>query len=119
VLAMRHGKEQAIAPAFATSALPLRLEADRRAHMNPRMGEIGRRAERFAARIAAPCPACAAPSFGAVRRDGGLRCSNCGNSTLLVAHIVHGCVQCGHESFHPRPNGRTHATPADCPECIP
>lgn len=99
---------------------PLRLEADMRAHMNPtRMAEIGRLAQKLATRIATPCPACEAPGFGVVRRDGRLNCSDCGSPTLLVAHLVHGCTQCSHELFHARPDGRTHATPADCPECNP
>jgi hypothetical protein len=62
-----------------------RIETDMRAHVNPtRMTEIGRLAATLAKRIATPCPSCAAPGFGIVRREAGLPCADCETPTTLV-----------------------------------
>lgn len=96
------------------------LETDMRAHMNPtRMAEIARLAERLAARLLTPCPACAAPGFGPVAETRGLACRDCGAPTLLIRDITHGCSACGHEQHQPRPDGMTRAEPQYCPECNP
>ena len=103
-----------------TCSRAARLETDMRAHLNPtRMAEIGKLAERLARRIATPCPACAAPGFGAVRNETGLRCEDCGARTQLVRSIVQGCAKCRHEEQLPRTDGRMAASPAECPECNP
>lgn len=99
---------------------PVRLETDMRAHLNPtRMTEIGRLADRLAARIATSCPSCHAPGFGRVRSTQGLPCAECGTPTPLTRTLVLGCTRCGHAHDEPRPDGRTTATPAECPECNP
>lgn len=99
---------------------PLRLETDMRAHVNPtRMAGIGRLALRLAQRLATPCPVCAAPGFGTVRRETGLPCSACAAPTPLVSRLVCRCPLCGHETASPRNDGRQAATPAECPECNP
>jgi predicted nucleic acid-binding Zn-ribbon protein len=88
--------------------------------VNPtRMTEIGRLAATLAKRIATPCPSCAAPGFGIVRREAGLPCADCETPTTLVRRLVSGCALCGHEIFAPRPDGRSAASPAECPECNP
>ena len=106
--------------ALRTAQGPARLETDMRAHLNPtRRGEIGKLAEKLARRLATPCPACAAPGFGAVRAERGLPCSDCGAATQLISLLINGCSLCGHEVSLPRPDGQFFATPAQCPECNP
>ncbi|MCA3561920.1 MAG: hypothetical protein IOC82_12925 [Aestuariivirga sp.] len=96
------------------------LETDMRAHVNPtRMAEIGKLAAKLAARIATPCPACAAPGFGTVRSEAGLPCAACETPTAQVRSLISGCALCGYEQSSARPDGRTAATPAECPECNP
>lgn len=102
------------------AAGPVRLETDMRAHLNPtRMAVIAGLAQKLAQRIATPCPACGAPGFGVVRAEPGLACEDCGAPTRLVKTLVFGCQPCGHEETRPRPDGRAHATPAECQECNP
>lgn len=109
-----------LAALLRTCSAAARLETDMRAHLNPtRMAEIGKLATRLATRMATPCPACAAPGYGTVRRETGLTCTDCGTPTPLVKHLVTGCALCGHEDHMPRSDGRTAASPAECPECNP
>ncbi len=97
-----------------------RIETDMRAHLNPtRMNEIGKLANRFAARLATLCPACGAPGFGPMRSEAGLPCAECGAPTALARSLISGCAACPHEVPGPRSDGRTHASPAECPECNP
>jgi hypothetical protein len=99
---------------------PVRIETDMRAHLNPtRMAEIGRLAEKLAQRLATCCPACGAPGFGKVSCDIGLPCEACGAKTQLIRAAVSGCALCSYKVTKPRPDGRTFATPAECPECNP
>lgn len=97
-----------------------RLETDMRAHVNPtRMAEIGKLAMGLATRMATICPACAAPGFGLVRTEAGLPCAECGTPTPLLRGHVDGCALCNHQILRPRNDGRTAASPAECPECNP
>jgi hypothetical protein len=93
------------------------LQADMRAHMNPRrMSVIAGLAQRLAQRLAVPCPTCAAPGFGRLRSLPGLPCRDCGTETGLVAAEVHGCTACGAEQSVPR---QGLADPGHCPSCNP
>lgn len=93
------------------------VQTDMRAHMNPRRMEvIAALATRLALRLSTPCPACAAPGWGLLRREPGLPCTDCGTPTALPAQDIHGCTACGHETAHPRPGA---ADPAHCPYCNP
>jgi hypothetical protein len=97
-----------------------RLETDMRAHFNPtRMIEIGKLATKLAQRLKTLCPACGTPGFGTVRTVPGLTCKDCGTDTQMIRSIISGCVACDYEVEGPRSDGRTHATPAECPECNP
>lgn len=97
-----------------------RLETDMRAHMNPtRMVAIRALARRLAARLATPCPACAAPGWGQIGVERGLPCRQCGQGTELVAGLRFGCAACGHEALLPRPDGLAVAEPGDCGWCNP
>lgn len=96
------------------------VQTDMRAHMNPRRMEVlGRLAERLAARLARPCPACAAPGWGRMRTEPGLPCGGCGEATALVRHEIHGCAVCGAEERRPRADGLSVADPGGCPVCNP
>jgi hypothetical protein len=96
------------------------VQTDMRAHVNPRrMATIGRLAEKLAARLARPCPACAAPGFGLTAVARGLPCAWCRRPGEMVRHERHGCAGCGHEERRPRPDGLTEADPANCPICNP
>ena len=96
------------------------IQSDMRAHMNRhRMGVIARLAERFAARLATPCPSCSAPGFGITRSEAGLPCGDCGAETQLTRSVILSCGACHFERRAPRPDGRMHASPAECPECNP
>jgi len=93
------------------------LQTDMRAHMNPRRMEvIAGLAGRIAQRLSTPCPHCRAPGWGLLRRDPGLPCGDCGTSTALVAHDIHGCTACGAEDRTARTGT---ADPAHCPYCNP
>ena len=105
---------------IASADGPCRLETDMRAHMNPtRMAELAKLAAKLARRIATPCPACGAPGFGTTRSEPGLPCADCGAETQLVRSLIESCARCGHARAMPRSDGRTTATPAECPECNP
>lgn len=96
------------------------VQTDMRAHMNARrMATLARLADRFAARIATPCPDCAAPGFGLIRTEKGLPCAWCGGPSMLVKAQVLGCVACGREERRPRPDGLMEADPGQCPVCNP
>lgn len=96
------------------------IQSDMRAHMNRhRMGVIARLAERFAERLATACPSCAAPGFGVTRSEAGLPCRECGAETELTQAVISSCGACRFERHAPRPDGRTHASPAECAACNP
>lgn len=117
----RPGLAEAIGCAVHKSSEGLAvIQSDMRAHMNRhRMGVIARLAERFAARLATACPSCAAPGFGVTRSEAGLPCRECGAETELTRAVISGCGACRFERRAPRPDGRTQASPAECPECNP
>lgn len=99
---------------------PVLLATDMRAHMNRRrMETIARLSERFAERIARPCPVCAAPGWGVLRIEPGLPCAACGTPTPVARGEVFGCTACGTTRFVPRADGRTEADPGHCVLCNP
>lgn len=111
----------AVTEAIARSPVARALvQTDMRAHMNPRrMETIGKLAERFATRLATPCPACGAPGWGLLRTEPGLPCAECDTPSALVRVEVYGCTACGHAETRPRQDGKTTADPANCPMCNP
>jgi hypothetical protein len=95
------------------------VQTDMRAHLNPtRMEMLATLAERFAARLARPCPACGAPGWGPVRPGPPLPCQWCGGETLARGGPVHGCAACGHEA-HDTAGAIAGADPKHCPLCNP
>lgn len=96
------------------------VQTDMRAHMNPtRMAAIARLAYKLCARMATPCPVCNQPGYGLIDIETGLPCGWCGAPSMLVRHEIFGCVACAHREQRPRPDGRHHADPGDCPHCNP
>ena len=96
------------------------IQTDMRAHVNlRRMAVIAVLADRFALRLATPCPICQAPGFGATRIEAGLPCSGCGTATALAKAIIQACNACLFETSGQRPDGWSYASPAECPECNP
>ncbi len=93
---------------------------DMRAHFNPtRMASIRALAIRLARRLATPCPACAAPGFGAVDALRGLPCGWCGEPTRLVVAELLFCAKCGFESRRAVEPQRKTADPGHCHYCNP
>ncbi|PGH44300.1 hypothetical protein COO58_07550 [Micromonospora sp. WMMA1996] len=93
------------------------LGADLRAHVNPtRMRVIAAAGRRLARRLAAPCPACAAPGFGPVGAEPGLPCRDCGTPTPRDASLISGCGRCPYRSSRPVAGA---ADPGSCPACNP
>ena len=113
--------KEAIAASAATSPDGrAHIETDMRAHLNPtRMASIRRLAFRLARRLATACPACGAPGWGRIDVELGLPCMDCSTPTDLVRAEILGCAACDHRSAHPRPDGRSHAEPGQCPYCNP
>jgi hypothetical protein len=96
------------------------VQTDMRAHMNPsRMHVIARLAAKLADRIATQCPDCATPGFGVTGVELGLPCKWCGGASTLVQREILECAACDHVEKRPRPDGLTHADPAQCPSCNP
>jgi hypothetical protein len=93
---------------------------DMRAHLNPtRMASIRALATRLARRLATPCPACAAPGFGAANVLRGLPCGWCGEPTRLVIAEVFRCAKCGFENQRGVEPQRETADPGQCLYCNP
>lgn len=96
------------------------VETDMRAHYNPsRMEALGELAEKMASRLATECPKCAAPGWGRVGVEKGLRCEYCDQETEMIAHEIYGCVLCDHKETHPRTDGMTAAPQMHCGWCNP
>jgi len=97
-----------------------RLETDMRAHVNPtRMKSLVVLAERLAQRLATLCPACGAPGFGRTGTRTGLKCSDCGAPTEMVAAEIFGCASCEYREERPRGDGLQSTSAQHCPECNP
>ena len=93
---------------------------DMRAHLNPtRMASIRALAIRLARRLATPCPACAAPGFGAVDVLRGLPCGWCGEPTQLVIAELLRCAKCGFEGSRAVKDRPETADPGQCQYCNP
>ena len=93
---------------------------DMRAHLNPmRMLAIRGVANRLARRLATPCPACAAPGFGAVDVVRGLPCGWCGEPTRLVIAESLRCAKCEFESQRAVRGAGEAADPGQCQYCNP
>ena len=105
---------------FLGSQVSLWLETDLRAHLNPtRMAAIAAAAADLVANARCRCPGCGAPGFAADGIVPGLPCAWCGEPTPLALAVVRTCARCGARREDPRPDGRTHAEPGECPSCNP
>ncbi len=117
----RNRLARAIAEAAAVSSDGrARLETDMRAHLNPtRMKSLAALAERLAQRLAMFCPACDAPGFGRTGMRTGLRCSDCGAPTEMVAAEIFSCPNCEYGEERPRSDGLQSTSARYCSECNP
>ena len=98
-------------------AVPLRLETDMRAHLNPtRMVQLARLGVRMAQRLASACPRCGGAGFGLEELLLGLPCAVCDAPTAQVGSERHTCPWCAHTVIHTRTG---QADPAHCPICNP
>ena len=113
--------DQAVAEAAAASADGRAcIETDMRAHLNPtRMAMLAKLATQLALRLAARCPACAAPGWGRIDTTPGLPCQECSTPTAMIATEVFGCSSCGHRESRARSDGLLMAPPGRCPQCNP
>lgn len=97
-----------------------RVETDMRAHLNPTRRRVIRRLGlRLTRRLLTPCPGCSSPGWGAVAVDYGLPCGRCGTPTAHPRALIFRCSRCEAREERPREDGRTAATPGDCPFCNP
>ena len=114
VMAIVGGDERLIA-AHGTAC----VQTDMRAHLNPtRQRALAQLAELLAARLATGCPSCAAPGWGVIASEPGLRCESCARPTSLTAADRYGCASnsCRHQGLRPRDGA---APPASCGHCNP
>ena len=95
------------------------LENDLRAFANPqRMARIGQAAQDLAQRLRSRCPACQAPGYGVVQREGRLPCRRCGGPSSLWQGERWRCVRCTHAELRLRADRRW-AEPQHCERCNP
>jgi len=94
--------ERVLARHFVTSAAPVRLCYDLRAHHAPeRRAVIGTAAADLADRLQRFCPACRQPDFSPDRRQPGLPCRDCDAPTGETLCRVARCARCGFEQRYP------------------
>lgn len=85
------------------------VEADLRAHHNPRRREvIVQAAWGLAQRLTTTCPACGLPGFGHLHTEPGLPCTDCGTPTTETAAAVHGCAPAAPTASTDRSSGPPH-----------
>jgi hypothetical protein len=95
------------------------IEADMRAHRNPRrMRAIERATMDLAARFRRQCPVCRLPNFSVIERIPGLPCADCKAPTYVVQREASICRGCGYRSELPATD-RAVADPAQCDRCNP
>jgi hypothetical protein len=101
-----------------TAGRPVTISPDYRAHRCPsRADVIITLAHRMAHRLATPCPHCHSPGFGQVDIERGLRCSDCGQPTRMIAADILGCGLCPYTVRTPRTNRIV--APQWCDYCNP
>jgi hypothetical protein len=94
------------------------VEADMRAHRNPkRMRAIKRATIDLTRRSRSLCPECRWPGFAVTERIAGLPCAWCDEPTLLTRAEVMSCKGCGWRDE--RAVAATQAEPAHCDSCNP
>jgi hypothetical protein len=93
------------------------LEADMRAHRNPRrMRAIERATIDLVERFRRRCPVCKRPDFSVIERIPGLPCARCKAPTFVVQREASICRGCKFRSERPATD-RHEADPAQCGRC--
>lgn len=104
----------------AKRGLPVKVETDMRAHMNPsRMAVIKLTAQKLVEAIRSVCPQCELPGFTVTEAEPGLPCSWCGSPTRSTLYHVLACKRCGHRADRMYPHGKTKEDPMYCDSCNP
>jgi hypothetical protein len=95
------------------------IEADMRAHRNPRrMRAIERATMDLVERFRRRCPVCRRPDFSVIEHIPGLPCADCKAPTYVVQRAASICRGCGYRSERPATD-RVAADPAQCERCNP
>jgi hypothetical protein len=102
------------------AGLPIRVETDMRAHLNPsRMEVIREVARKLRGMLEAECPQCTLPGWVPTAFSGHLPCEWCGNLTRLPAVEEGQCQRCTFRLSRPRSDGKRFADPSQCDVCNP
>lgn len=96
------------------------VEADMRAHLNPRrMLAIAEATRELIRLVLARCPSCACPGFDLIEVEAGLACGWCGRPTREALAYILGCQRCDLKERQPFPAGAKVADPGRCDACNP
>jgi len=115
-----HAQLSAVLTALWQAGATVCLEADLRAHRNPkRRTVIAQATEQLIGNAMRTCPACDAPGLRVVEIIAGLVCEWCGTPTHLPKAEVYRCVRCVYRIESPTSDGRTVASPEFCGVCNP
>lgn len=98
--------------------LPITVETDMRAMMNPtRMQVIRRAGEKLVQLMSQSCPACHTPGFQCTHYEGNLPCEWCRQPTRIPSQACWECQRCGH--LEKRQTPALFAEPGVCDFCNP
>ncbi len=94
------------------------LEADLRAHRNPKRREvIGQATTNLVQNLRRKCEACGLPGMRQVAVIDGLPCAWCGTPTQQIKAVIYACVGCAYRTTAPYGDGT--ASPEFCGVCNP
>ena len=98
--------------------LPITIETDMRAMMNPtRMSVIARAAQKLVERMKECCPVCQTPGYHCTHYEGQLPCQWCRQPTRIPSDACWECQRCGHQEKRKTP--ALFAEPGVCDYCNP
>jgi hypothetical protein len=118
-------EERSVAQAMLTSFMESKtgrvvLATDLRANHNPSRREAIKRAgENLLEKLLSLCPNCQIPGFAIARGIPGLKCSGCGEHSVIAKSVLLECVRCDFSEERPRPDGKTSIEPEECEHCNP
>ena len=104
---------------FSRSDTIIIAETDMRAHLNPtRMKVIEKATENLLKKLTNTCPECRWPGFTCVETKPGLKCSQCGQPTLIMLSKIYQCKSCDYRDERFYLKGQK-ADPQYCDHCNP
>lgn len=96
------------------------VSTDLRAHHNKtRRAAIIKAAEALITKLDSRCPQCQVPGFAVASGIPGLPCKGCGTPSPASKALLWECKRCHYTEEHPRADGRTTVSPAECELCNP